>query len=656
MRLRLTALLMMVAGGCASGTGDPCKNISGACITAHIQGTATTLDQLRFLVTVPSPASIVSPSTPTPFTLPVKIGITPPAGAGDSFDLGVEGLSGGNVVASDQKTINLVNNRDTVIFTLNAGTADLSMPKTEVDMAEHPDLNEPIVLSTTAPDSGTSAYELEHLTLDVTAVDPRNQALVFSTMNGPDAGVVTNPTADSFHLDWLPNWDQAGLYPMQVDVVSSVDSARTASIATPLRVLNSVDPALIINPLDSGANNPIPPTAPIGDFDGDGFADVAACSVDLVGGNAAYTVYVLFGDATGLPTAQPVPMARVKKYTFNGTTTAAASTRLSCVGADIDHDGKSDILISDPQSDNNLGQIWILFGNMDRNAASVTMQSEASASLAANEKLGNNPVLVGDFNGDGVQDFATNTYKPDNIYIFLGASARKMPLTTPWGSNRNSITTGCTGTQRTLVAVNDIDMDGHDELAVYDPNVNVVSPPGDCATNGGFTFYKEGMFAAPGTPITVKRPPGSNTSFGQGGATLCDVDNDGKADLVVPDPASGKALIYFAPFPSPLPSPAPAIVAPRAGGAYGNATCVKNFFTAARQTTVLADTAVGLPVRVDLLSSGNPPSVLRQLPVPDTTDMRYGEAFGPSADVNGDGRLDLEVGNKNGVFWIVYGR
>jgi hypothetical protein len=158
--------------------------------------------------------------------------------------------------------------------------------------------------------------------------------------------------------------------------------------------------------------------------------------------------------------------------------------------------------------------------------------------------------------------------------------------------------------------------------------------------------------------MAIARPAGTTTAFANAGATACDVDNDGKADLVVPNPLAGTAAIFFAPLPSPMPlaSPAPFVVMPRASGTYTIAQCVKSFFGSSAQSTLLADTAAALPVRVDLLSVGTTPMVLRQLPVPDPSDMRYGEAFGPSADINGDGHRDLEVGNLNGTYWIVYGR
>jgi FG-GAP repeat len=665
MRLRLASLLMMAAAaGChSSGTADPCGGMSGVCVTAHVEGNVTGLEQLRFVLLQPSPAAALVPDSPSAFSLPVKVGIVLPAGAGSNFDLQLEGLDGsGTAIAFDSQHVDVVSNRAKVTFTLDTGTApDLAQPKMNVDMAHHPDLNEPIILTSDAPDGGATAYELEQLSLKVTATDPLSQQLTLSVGQAPDAGVATQTNNDTLTFTWTPSWDEAGVYPMHTDCVSKDDATRHADLPTPLHVINSVDPALIINPADTGSANPIPPVAPIGDFDGDGFADVAGCSVALAGGvgsSANYSVFVLFGDANGLPTAMP-PMARIRKYAFAGTSTNAAATRLTCVGADIDGDGKSDILVSDPNAAPNgtdkRGQIWILFGNSDRMAPPVTMGALLDTAPAASEQFGRNPVFVGDFNGDNIQDFATMTTPTPNdvLYIFLGANPRK---TAPWSATtKNSLTGLCTTTaNRSIVGANDLDHDGKDEIVLYDPNVNFTGA--NCGTTaGGLSVVKNGQVAAP-TPAPIARPVGTTNTFASSGSTICDVNGDGNADLLVPNPGTGNVAIWFAPLASPLPSPAPFTVMPRTNGLYSAAKCVKTFFGPAPQTTLLADTAVSLPVRVDVLTVGNTPMVMRQLPVPDPNDMRYGEAFGPSADVNGDGKQDLEVGNSNGTFWIVYGR
>lgn len=132
----------------------------------------------------------------------------------------------------------------------------------------------------------------------------------------------------------------------------------------------------------------------VGDFDGDGAADLAI-SGSAAGGNATY---LYFGDNTG-------------KFTMvNATTGHEAYYYLM----DIDGDGKSDLVgaaVAGIDGEYNLyyKDVFVIYGNQFRNIieASIPLNGYAMSwvwGATAPEKSPS--VDVADFNGDGLRDFA----------------------------------------------------------------------------------------------------------------------------------------------------------------------------------------------------------------------------------------------------------
>jgi len=127
--LGLSALVLV---GC--GAPDPCGSVTGACISARVEGTATGLDQLAIAI---AGATMNSPAAPKAFTLPVVVAIVPPAGLSGVQSITVTGLGGQVERASDTQTVNLVDGKQVAVtFVLNGagdggagdgGTDDLSV-------------------------------------------------------------------------------------------------------------------------------------------------------------------------------------------------------------------------------------------------------------------------------------------------------------------------------------------------------------------------------------------------------------------------------------------------------------------------------------------------------------------------------------------------
>jgi hypothetical protein len=128
------AMLIIAAvalGGCSS---NPCDGRGASCVNALVQGYSGALDQLRITIDQPSATSTTTPNPPSSFTLPVKVALVLPSGTTGTVNVGVEGLSSQQVVASTSRAVTLPSS-GTVTFTLAAssgGGDDLSMPPSDL--------------------------------------------------------------------------------------------------------------------------------------------------------------------------------------------------------------------------------------------------------------------------------------------------------------------------------------------------------------------------------------------------------------------------------------------------------------------------------------------------------------------------------------------
>ena len=119
-------------------------------------------------------------------------------------------------------------------------------------------------------------------------------------------------------------------------------------------------------------------------------------NLDVVTGDYAQTITVLLGKGDG--TFQP-------KVTYDGCPTGIA---LKIVLADFNRDGKTDVALG--CSDGNKGSLTILLGKGDGTFGTAK-------SFTAGDVAG---IATGDFNSDGILDFAVSNKSQQNIMIFTG--------------------------------------------------------------------------------------------------------------------------------------------------------------------------------------------------------------------------------------------
>ena len=219
----------------------------------------------------------------------------------------------------------------------------------------------------------------------------------------------------------------------------------------------------------------------VGDFNGDGKADLAVSNAGAQANNTfpAGTVTILLGNGDGTFTPQA-----------NSPTTGFQAQSL--VTGDFNGDGVADLAVVNGQSNT----VTILLGNGD--GTFTAGQSPATGSGAYE-------IAIGDFNGDGVPDLAVSNFYDNTVSVLLGNG----------DGTFTAAASPATGTAPGGVAIADFNGDGNADIAVTnsgDDTVTVLLGNG----NGGFT--------AAASPTTGGYP------FAIAAA---DFNGDGKADLAV---------------------------------------------------------------------------------------------------------------------------
>ena len=291
----------------------------------------------------------------------------------------------------------------------------------------------------------------------------------------------------------------------------------TATLSPGLAVFSSTSSSI---PLTGTS----PSSVAVGDFNGDGIPDLAVVNALNPGG-----ILILLGRGDGTFTP--------------GTPLTPSGTSLVVVAADLNRDGKLDLVVGSTNS------LLIFLGNGDGTFTSTAFNPQMSSSVASiavgdlnadgildlavvgpnanlvNVLLGNgdgtftaavaNPatgsvphsVVIGDFNGDGMADLAVANEYSNSVSILLGNGD---------GTFTSAASSPATGSYPASVAVGDFNGDGIQDLAVANEQSNTVTV---LLGNGDGTFTPSSSAPSTGSyPISV---------------AVGDFNNDGIQDLAV---------------------------------------------------------------------------------------------------------------------------
>ncbi len=296
-----------------------------------------------------------------------------------------------------------------------------------------------------------------------------------------------------------------------------------------------------------------------GDFDGDGYADLAVGSPyeDIYGVPDAGAVNIVYGSAEGLTAAgnqfwhqdSPGILDQVERIDLFGRSLAAG---------DFDGDGSDDLAVGAPYEDyfheNRDGAVHVIHGSRNGLTASGNqLWSQDSPGIRdqayLREQFGQS-LTAGDFDGDGFADLAVGVWFQDFCYIcnegavnviYGSASGLTAAGNQFWTQDSPGILDSADPFDRFghALAAGDFDRDGFTDLAVAAPRedlrsgnvfqdqggVNVIygSPAGLTAT--GNQFWTQD---SPGILGTAELGDLFGLALG-----AADFDGDGSADLVV---------------------------------------------------------------------------------------------------------------------------
>jgi hypothetical protein len=284
-----------------------------------------------------------------------------------------------------------------------------------------------------------------------------------------------------------------------------------------------------------------------GDFDRDGFADLAiGVPGEDVDGVPRGAISVLYGSPTGLTadrdqllTTADVPVSL--DMSFLGASLAAA---------DVNGDGYWDIAAGAPSSDDLDGVAVVLFGGpggITTSGAALLDRSMTGAPDDPNAPYQfGSTIAAGDLDGDGFAEVAVGISGGGDtggeVAVFNGGAAGIDPAGVLWSQATKGIENGgdVLGGFGSALAIADFNGDGRGDLAAGAPEENVPGCVDPCYGSGGVNvlYGSDAGLTTDGDQLWRQSSPGvpgSEEYFDTFGHALAaaDFDGDGFADLAI---------------------------------------------------------------------------------------------------------------------------
>lgn len=254
----------------------------------------------------------------------------------------------------------------------------------------------------------------------------------------------------------------------------------------------------------------------LGDINDDGFDDFAFSSDTSIAGQNHS--YVLYGKGTEFASAN---LTSLSPLTPDNHTPVSGNlffgTSIAGIG-DFNGDGKEDFMIGQPGNSTyqTASGTISIISGADMNT--VLADASMATSVPSGSMLGQSVSGVGDFDNDGYADIVAGAPGADTAYFIAGRSS---PYTSPIGQSTLLSHTGNDAFGSSVSGIGDFNGDGYSDFAVGAPSAN---------TNAGIAYIYTGGDTM-GTPITISGTTGQ--LLGQEVAYMGDLNNDGYSDLLV---------------------------------------------------------------------------------------------------------------------------